>query len=120
MAKVAEAPTRRGVVMETTGILLARSGELSWKTVHAGVEMKILHRDRERGYITSLVRIAAGGIYPRHAHTGVEEIYVLTGDLNLEGTVAWAGDYCRAEANSVHKEAFSVNGCTFLVTASTS
>ena len=118
MGRIAEAPVRRGVVFDDHGVLLARSSELSWRDVQEGVQMKILSRDRDRGYLTSLVKIAPGAIYPRHEHKGVEEIFVLSGDLNIEGNSAGAGDYCRAEASSIHKEAFSVNGCTFLVIAS--
>src|SRR3954464_733318 len=57
MAKMAESPLRRGVVFDNAGVLLARSAELTWRDVHDGVQMKILNRDRERGYLTSLVKI---------------------------------------------------------------
>jgi signal transduction histidine kinase len=40
------------------------------------------------------------------------------GEIELEGQVARAGAYCRAEGDSVHAKAYSATGCTFLVVAS--
>ena len=118
MSRVETAPRKRGVVFEKGGILLARSEELPWRKMYAGVVGKILFRDKERGYITSLIRVAAGGKYPCHAHKDAEEIYILSGDLHIESAMAGPGDYCRSEPSSTHREAYSVNGCIFLVTAS--
>ena len=118
MASVQEAPQKRGVVFDSSGILLARSGEIPWRTLFPGVESKLLFKDRDRGYSTRLVRIAAGGKYPRHHHSDAEELYVLSGDLHVEGATAGPGDYCRAGASSIHREAYSIHGCTFLVMAS--
>ena len=118
MGRIAEAPRRPGVVLDQHGIFLARSSELPWREILPGVEAKLLNLDRETRYTTSLVRIAAGGKYPQHRHKDVEELYILSGDLHIEGATAGPGDYCRAEPDSVHREAYTVNGCLFLAVAS--
>jgi anti-sigma factor ChrR (cupin superfamily) len=118
MSRIADAPRKPGVVFDGSGILLARSAELPWRELFPGVEGKLLHGDRERQYTTSLMRLAPGTKYPSHEHKDVEEIYVLSGDLQIEGVTAGPGDYCRAEAHTVHREAYTTNGCLFLVVAS--
>lgn len=60
----------------------------------------------------------AGAHYPSHRHADVEELFVLSGDLHVAGEVMSAGDYCRAETESVHGETFSETGCLFLAMSS--
>lgn len=118
MAKVHATLQRPGLIFDNGGILLARSAEIPWRQIMPNVESKLLYWDRERRYTTSLVRIAPGGKYPRHHHRDIEEIFVLSGDLRIEGVVARAGDYCRAEPDSIHQESGSEAGCMLLVVAS--
>jgi hypothetical protein len=47
----------------------------------------------------------------------VEELYVLEGDLRVGGMVIRPGDYCRAEAGTIHPELRTETGCLFFVTA---
>ena len=100
------------------GILIARSAEVAWRPMGEGIAFKLLHRDKARRYSTSLIRMDAGTRLPRHKHGGVEELYILSGDLSIAGEVARAGDYCRAETGTVHDETFSESGCLFLLMAS--
>jgi hypothetical protein len=48
----------------------------------------------------------------------VEELYVLAGDLRVGEFVMAAGDFCRAEAGSIHPELRTESGCQFYMTAS--
>jgi anti-sigma factor ChrR (cupin superfamily) len=116
--QVGRAPKTAGVVLKEHGIYLAMADELPWRSALPGVDVKPLYIDRERRYGTSLVRLAAGASYPRHKHNDLEEIFVLSGEIELEGNVARAGAYCRAEGDSIHAKAYSATGCTFLVVAS--
>jgi putative transcriptional regulator len=100
------------------GVLIARSADVPWRPMGEGIAFKLLHRDKARRYSTSLVRMDAGARLPRHSHGGVEELYVLSGDLRISGEVARAGDYCRADTGTVHDETFSETGCLFLLMAS--
>src|ERR1051325_2650687 len=40
-----------------------------------------------------LVRLARGGEYPPHAHAGVEELYLLHGELWIDERRLFPGDY---------------------------
>jgi len=60
----------------------------------------------------------AGAHYPSHRHKEIEELFVLSGDLHVEGEIMQAGDYCRADARTLHGETFTDSGCTFLLRAS--
>src|SRR5262249_3379987 len=66
------------------------------------------------GYVTKLVRMAPGAVLHPHRHAEAEESYVLEGDLWVSGVLMLAGDYCRAEAGSVHSEVHTSGGCAFI------
>ena len=107
-----------GILVQQTGLLIARSADMRWKPVAPGISCKILFADQERMYTTCLIRAEAGARYPRHRHAGVEELLVLEGDLHVHGVVMRAGDYCRADPGSFHEETFTEGGCVLLQMAS--
>lgn len=107
-----------GVLFESNGLLIARSSEIAWRSMAPGIRVKRLYFDDARKYDTSLVHMEAGARYPGHRHKEVEELFVLSGDLHVEGQLMQAGDYCRADASTLHNETFSDSGCTFLLMAS--
>jgi anti-sigma factor ChrR (cupin superfamily) len=67
--------------------------------------------------VTSLVRVAAGAIYPAHLHNGVEHLYVLDGDIVFDDHTLSSGDYEMRPANSQHSSATTApgEGCLLLV-----
>jgi anti-sigma factor ChrR (cupin superfamily) len=65
-----------------------------------------------------MVRMMAETHYPSHKHAGAEELYLLDGDLFVDDMTMRAGDYCRGETCSIHKEIATKNGCLFVVTSS--
>lgn len=104
------------VTTEQDGVLFVRSERMPWAPhPRADVLVKRLHHDPRRGYRTSLVRLRPGDRYPGHRHSDVEEVYLLEGDLKVNGVAMSPGDYCRAEPGSVHHEVVTERGCTFLV-----
>ena len=108
-----------GILLDKAGLLIARSPDLPWQPQGSpGVSIKVLFTDPERDYITALGRMEPGTEYPRHRHDDVEELYVLEGDLVVEGHVMRPGDYCRAEPDSIHGETRSETGCLFLMMCS--
>ena len=71
-----------GVSGVAPGFLVVRAGEGRWlPTDDAGVSFKLLFSDRERGTITTLVRMEAGSRIRSHRHLGVEQCLVLEGDV---------------------------------------
>ena len=102
-----------------TDFFLQRAHEGEWETTAVpGVEVKKLYVDHQRDYVTMLVRMAAGSSYPSHRHGGFEECYVLQGDLHVGDTVMHAGDYQRAENQSVHVVQSTQTGCLLFIVSS--
>jgi anti-sigma factor ChrR (cupin superfamily) len=121
VAKTSQQPAglAPGVMYDKDGILIARPEEMDWKTGQLpGVFLKVLFNDTVRGYATVMVRMTAGTHYPSHKHAGVEELYLLEGDLSVDDMAMRAGDYCRGEAGSIHKEIITHSGCLFVLTSS--
>lgn len=87
---------------------------LPWmETYYAGIEMKILFKDEQRGVMTALFRWQPGAKLPMHEHTDIEQSFVLEGSLcDFEGECK-AGDYAWRPAGSKH-DAWSPNGCLLL------
>jgi anti-sigma factor ChrR (cupin superfamily) len=72
---------------------------------------------RKNGWIKKRQK-KAGTVYPAHRHAGIEESYLIEGDLLVEGYTLRSGDYCRAEAGSFHGEVRTDKGCKFIAVAS--
>lgn len=81
----------------------------------AGVERMMLDRiGEEQARATSIVRYAPGASFPRHTHSGGEEILVLSGTFSDEGGDYPAGWYLRSPPGSSHQP-FSGPGSTIFV-----
>lgn len=107
------------VLLHRDGLLISRSEAMEWQPGPApGIWAKPLFADARRKYGTTLVRMDKGIRYPRHRHADVEEVYLLSGDLLVEGTEMRSGDYCRSEPQSIHDESVTKEGCLLLVMTS--
>ncbi len=105
-------------VLERAGQRFVRSESLAWSSgTSPGVEIKTLLVDRLHQRVTRMVRMQAGALIRPHRHVGVEESYVLDGELLVDGVLMQSGDYCRAEAGSEHRVVRSAGGCVFLATS---
>ncbi|MBM3976152.1 MAG: cupin domain-containing protein [Planctomycetes bacterium] len=88
-------------------------------TAVPGIAVRKLHVDEAGDRVTMLVKMAPGTSYPRHRHAGPEECYVLAGDLSVGSNLHMrAGDFQRAETDSVHELQSTVQGCLLLITSS--
>ncbi len=95
-----------------------RAGQTPWEeTGTAGCRYRTLFVDEASRRMTVLFQLDAGAEYPDHHHAGVEECYVIAGDLHIAGTVLYAGDYHRAQGDTDHGESFTRGGCLLLITA---
>jgi ChrR Cupin-like domain len=91
-----------------------RSDALNWESSGIPkVTIATLYHDTAKREKTGLLRAEPDMHYPAHHHGGVEEIYMLSGDLTLEGVTYYAGDYIRSAAGSDHAAAYSAEGCMF-------
>ena len=112
----AEAP----ILDRLDGVRFVRADHLQWRPgVFAGVEFKILRADHEAGRVTLLTRLAPGTIYPHHQHDDFEELFLLDGDVVVNGVpMIRATTAAPPPAASTTASAPS-GGCTFIVATST-
>ena len=93
-----------------------RAGSTPWKASgFPGITIRQLHSDRQNGRQTLLVRMAAGASYLPHRHDGLEETFVLEGEITCDGETLSAGDYHRAEAGTQHGAQTTTAGCMVLI-----
>ena len=107
------------ILLDRSGLFISRTEAMEWQAGGAsGCQRKVLFVDERQQSVTSLVRMQAGTHFPAHRHGGPEEVFMLRGDLVVEGQTMKPGDYCRAETASIHRESHTESGCLFLLKAS--
>lgn len=112
-------PERQGMLLDRDGVFVATSSGMDWSEGPLpGIWLKRLFEDNARDRYTTLVKMGPGVRYPSHRHAAAEELFLLDGDLIVEGLRMVPGDYCRGEAGSVHGEVYSETGAIFIVMAS--
>jgi anti-sigma factor ChrR (cupin superfamily) len=110
-------PEIQPVAPQDPPLFALRSQDLQWQPHRTeGVQVVHLLLDSDRRQRSLLVKAAAGVVYPLHRHQGIEEIYMLEGELVINGEVYLAGDYIRSYPNSIHAPSTST-GCMFLIHA---
>jgi anti-sigma factor ChrR (cupin superfamily) len=98
------------------GFLVLRAGEGRWRpTDDAGVSYKLLFADRERGTVTTLVRMEPGSRIRSHRHLGVEQCLVLEGDVRSGSVGMTAGDFNCSMPGSIHEELMTDGGALLLL-----
>jgi hypothetical protein len=96
--------------------MILRAGEGQWlESEFPGLSLKRLFVD-PTGTVTSLIRMAAGAVYPPHRHHGLEHCYVLEGDLVFNDHTLYAGDYEVAAPTRDHSTVTTRYGCLLLIT----
>jgi anti-sigma factor ChrR (cupin superfamily) len=95
--------------------LVVRAGEGQWHEMCAGVIFKQLFADAARNTVTSLVRMQPGSQIPMHRHRGIEECYVIEGDVFASNETLRAGDYTCAMEGSIHHPISTLNGALLLL-----
>lgn len=112
-------PHAMEIVLDHPGLLIARTETMNWQAQRVpGCWAKPLLVEPQCKIATSLVRMDPGTHFPAHRHGGPEEVFVLEGDLVLEGQKMKPGDYCHAETGTIHSESYTESGCLFLLKAS--
>jgi DNA-directed RNA polymerase specialized sigma24 family protein len=90
-----------------------------WQDVATGISCKLLATDTDKSRVSMLVRLAPGTDYPPHRHAGLEELYLLHGELIINETKIYPGYYCRAQAGSEDYLVWTQTGCSCLLLTST-
>jgi|SRR6476469_2117286 len=95
-----------------------RAGDVRWRNHPVpGVTMARLSVDKAKREIVCLLRAEPGVTYPPHRHAAVEEIFMLEGDLEVDGEVYGRGDYIRSSPGSIHSP-YTSTGCMFFIRTS--
>jgi ChrR Cupin-like domain len=110
------------IAAETGGAPLVpaprRGAEPEWTEVAPGISCKLLATDVATNRVSMLVRLAPGTDYPPHRHGGVEELYMLHGELIVDDEKFHPGDHRRAEPGTVDHRVWSETGCTCVLLTS--
>jgi hypothetical protein len=85
--------------------------EPAWDEVAPGISCQLLATDMEHHRVSMLVWLAPGVPYPPHTHAGVEELYLLHGELMIEDRKLYPGDYNRAEPGTGDQIVWTATGC---------
>ncbi len=90
-----------------------------WEDVLPGISCKVLATDAGKSRVSMLVRMNPGTGYPPHCHAGLEECYLLHGELMVNEKMIYPGDYHRAEAGSIDHRVWTQTGCSCVLITST-
>jgi len=83
-------------------MLVNKAAHREWQTTgYSGIE-RSLFRNNETGGRSSVVRLAQGSRFPRHAHEGTEEVVVLSGIVRIGGVELNPGDYLFTHSGEEH------------------
>jgi DNA-directed RNA polymerase specialized sigma24 family protein len=93
--------------------------EPDWQEVAPGIFCKLLATDRTRHRVSMLVQLTPEVAYPPHTHAGVEELYLLHGELMIEDRKLYPGAYNRGEPSESDQFVWSRTGCICVLVTST-
>ena len=127
---VAPPPELRGRLLESvrqldqaprqpSGPTLAFEDDGPWKPYSVpGIEYRMLHLDRATREVVMLVRAQPDSGYPMHRHASAEDMFMLRGELRLDGSTYRPGDFIRSVQGSEHGVGETPGGCMFLMRGS--
>ncbi|MCX6856039.1 MAG: cupin domain-containing protein [Verrucomicrobia bacterium] len=95
--------------------LMAHSKEGWEESEVPGFRTKMLSTGPHPGYRMMLVSFDPGTTYGDHEHDGIEELYMISGNLQTEGRLLGPGDFMRGEMGTHHHESYSPDGCVALL-----
>jgi len=90
-------------------------GEGAWAEVEPRVFRKDLAAFPGAGPTVYLIRMEPGAGAATHRHEGVEDCYVISGDLHVAGRHIHAGDHHRAARGTTHEGIRTHGGCLLLI-----
>jgi quercetin dioxygenase-like cupin family protein len=83
-------------------MLVKKAADREWSpTDYPGIE-RSLFRNNDAGGRSSVVRLAQGARFPRHAHHGTEEVVILSGVVRIGGVELAPGDYLFTQPGEEH------------------
>lgn len=101
--------------LEYVETISLRKDEGEWVKFEKGIQIKFLFNDPVNKTVTSLMRLRPGSVIPRHKHIGVEQCYVVEGEMILGNDRYTAGDFFCAMPDTVHDTITSETGGVILL-----
>ena len=92
--------------------------EPAWEQVAPGISCKLLAADEERQLISMLVHLEPGAAYPPHTHAGIEELFLLDGELWINGEKLYPGDYNYGAPGAFDESVWTETGCSCVLVTS--
>ena len=80
-----------------------------------GVRFRTLCADRKANRRTIVLQMDPGTELPDHDHAGLEEVYLVSGDLSIGAERLGPGDYFRVGAGAEHGTARTQDGCVCII-----
>lgn len=80
-----------------------------------GVSFKVLSESEKRGYVTMLMKVEPGTVFPAHHHSGEEECYILNGSIIVNGKRLGAGVLHHGDEGSDHAVLTTDEGALLLL-----
>ena len=93
-----------------------RAADGAWMDLGPGIRIKVLHQNMELRRQTILLVADAGAVHPAHVHESDEELFVVSGDLVIDGEELGPGDFHFSPALSQHPQETTKRGCTCVIT----
>lgn len=95
------------------GMTVVRADQGEWRPILPGIRIKSLRKGE--GTETTLWRIDAGAVVPRHPHRHQEECLILEGSVVQSGVEYFAGDFLLAEPGLDHEAFHSPQGALLMI-----
>ena len=96
--------SKSGAQPTIDGSTYVRPQELNWApTQFAGISIKVLYEDKEKGEMTCLLKWAPGASLPMHKHPEIEQTYVIEGSFYDHDGICRAGEYVWRREGSFHE-----------------
>lgn len=107
--KVQEPPSAITFLMQNEGPWHA--------TPYSGVQLRELSNASAEMAIFML-NLEPGTKFPDHDHHGSEDMYLLSGDLDINGKRMGPGDFMHSDPSTKHHDMYSAGGCQAIVVTS--
>jgi anti-sigma factor ChrR (cupin superfamily) len=96
--------SKTGAQPTIDGSTYVKPQEMDWApTQFAGVSIKVLYEDKEKGEATCLLKWAPGASLPMHKNPEIEQTYVIDGSFDDHDGICRAGEYVWRRAGSFHE-----------------
>jgi len=92
-----------------------RAADGKWMELGPGIRIKVLHRNMEARRQMVLLVADPGAVHSAHVHDTDEELFVVSGDLTIDGEELGPGDFYFSPAMIQHPRETTKRGCTCVI-----